>query len=345
MTSGKPVISRFALRSAAILMIATLIVGFDNMQRADWSASSSQRLAIWRNYGRDVIPRSTTVCPAGVPCLMFNNQAPITPRLSPIYVTLDRPRTVRIEPAAARIDYLDPAPQPLKPGWYESDHPSIRYSGSWIWQSREGPSRGEIHTALELGSLVAFDVEASAVEIGMAFYDDRRAVEVCVDDRCRNVELFSHRLEWQQPILAAYGLSPGVHKVEMRLNAGKAIDLDWVRVAAQPPVLTRGTYTPQDSPAAFLRTTGWDADQGSLQLTASVAFSFEGQGVRLDFPVDADTGEVGLCLDDICRTEDLFSFHSTRRNVELKAISPGLHHVVITKGRSRRIDVPKVTVF
>lgn len=187
----------------------------------------SNRVVIWRPYGRGAQPMQ--LCEGSKPCVTVDNTGPIAIATHPYYFYTADPKTLRVMPEPERISYLPSRPGPLTAGRHESTHPAIRYMGSWLWQQRDGPSAGEVHTALDTNSQVSFEFQGTGVEIGMAFYDDRRRASLCIDGICRDLSLFSHRLEWQQPVLV-YGLKPGRHTATITLKAGKAIDVDWITV-------------------------------------------------------------------------------------------------------------------
>lgn len=303
-----------------------------------WNADNTTRLVIWRQYGYDT--PAMEFCTGKKACRTINNTAPITLAQQPYYITTPHPKELRISPAPSKITYLDPNPKPLEPGTYESTHPAIRYGGAWIHQHREGPSGGEVHTAMDPASTVSFEFEGTGIELGVVFYDDRRKANLCVDSVCRELELFSHSLEWQQPFLV-YGLPPGKHQASLRLTAGKAMDLDWVRVIGPLSPFSMGKHAPTDP--RWFTTAGWENGH-SHALSAGAAFSFTGKAVGLTFPTGPDAGEMMLCLDGQCQIEDLFSRMIGERTIHVIA-KPGTHHVVIQKGASRSLSLPHLQVF
>ena len=300
-----------------------------------WNSTNSTRLVIWRPYGKGM--GTMQVCTGDTACQTLDNGASVVlSEPQPYYLTLPKPGAVQVTPAATRITYLDPNPAPLVPGTYEDDTPALVYSGSWAWQKREGPTDGHVHTALDKNSQVTFTFQGSGVEIGMVFYDDRRRVDICVDGVCRSQPLYSTSLNWRQPV-CVYGLEPGLHHVTMRLIAGKAMDLDWVRVLDKP------------ADGAVVTSYGWNqvnlngkTTLASIAPSASFAFDFHGKSADLDFDSSADTGEITLCIDAVCRKEDLFSAKPATHSVHLEASGSGLHHVVVEKGPSRWLALPAI---
>ncbi len=127
----------------------------------------------------------------------------------------------------------------------------------------------------------------------------------------------------------------------MKLLAGKGMDIDWVRVLSAPEPLAHGTYAPD---AATFTTSGkWEHGSTTMP-TAAFAFGFQGSGATLAFPTSANAGEITLCLDASCRTEDLFSKKPGTRTLDVDGKAEGMHHIVVHKGPSRSLTLPIITI-
>jgi len=64
----------------------------------------------------------------------------------------------------------------LTPGTYEEDNPNVVYSGKWIHQTREGPTKKTIRTTVDHAAAIDFRIRGTAFEIGVLTYDDRSVV-------------------------------------------------------------------------------------------------------------------------------------------------------------------------
>jgi hypothetical protein len=299
---------------------------------------TAQRAAIWRGYGKTAAPMQ--LCINGT-CQTIDNIGPIvTNQSQPYYLDLDTISKIEVTPAPARIDTLDAITNALQPGLYASDASAIRYRGSWVHQHREGPSDGEVHSAFDARSDLSFVFEGAGLEVGLVHYDDRRTAKLCIDEACQTINLYGPRLDWQQPLLV-YGLKSGRHTASMQLLAGKGMDLDWIRVLPAPEPMRPGHYQPNDK--RITTTNNWQ-NFASTAPRASFAFGFEGRGALLDFTTDADAGEITLCLDGACHTDDLFTLKPGTRQLTLETKSAGLHHVIVHKGPSRRLALPNITI-
>lgn len=306
---------------------------------------SSRRIAVYRSYNPGEAPM--TVC-ADKDCRTVSNDSAVAfSVLHPHFLVFDKPAsrlsvTTRHDAPKPVIHALPHPPQVLGAGLYEEGHEAIDYRGNWILQTREGPSFQTIRTAIEHDSFVEFRFEGSAFEIGVLTYDDRHLLKLCVDDRCTSRDLFSQGLHWQVPI-AVTGLNPGVHTVRMSLERGKAIDLDWVRVFPQREPLRAGRHG-RDGPQY---STGWyifvDFMRSERQ-PSLFFFDFIGKRVTFRLRTGGDYAETHFCIDAVCQTHDLYSYHPGWRDIELVAPSDGRHHVVVEKGKARVLGLASMTI-
>lgn len=344
-------ITRFVFPLVAALAALVGLSAFQNKPLVFHPASP--HIALWRPYGFN--QPALRVCIDKDPCRTIAGSAPMHSgtALQPHFITLDHvPKQVLVYPEKGdtSVKLTDvPADAPvLGAGMHEDDSPGIRYDGSWAIQKREGPSDSRVHTAVAPDSSASFTFDGAALEIGMAQYDDRRLASVCIDRQCHDVGLFSHALNWQQPMFF-HGLKKGRHHVRVQWKNGKAFDIDWIRIFDAPPAFGKGTYPAPDP--RFVYGSGWQDGKApgtktALNRTAGMGFSFTGKWARLSFQSGPNAGEIEVCTPAGCATHDLFSFESGVKAIEVQGAPAGKPQpVTIRKGRSRQLDFVKLRVL
>ena len=289
---------------------------------------TTRRIAIWRDY--DPSETSMTVCVAGA-CRVVNNYAFTAATVpQPYFMLVEGASEITVTGGTVAQVVSMPNMGVLQPGTYEENHSGIEYLGSWIWQTRAGPSNGHVYSAIERDSSLSFSFNGTAVEIGAVTYDDRHSVKICIDAVCQERNLYSTTLGWQVPILIS-GLSPGVHRVEMSSDKGKAIDLDWLRVFAPIASIPAGT-------------TAHDADARIAKSGGDRFFYVSGKRATLRFTTGPDYGETYVCFDTNCVFIDLYNYRAGTRDVPFLASSAGIYRVSVTQGRTRFLDLISVKV-
>ena len=235
---------------------------------------------------------------------------------------------VHIPPTATAFPFgtilLPAPPQPLEPlpdathepppymGWtsFESDHPLVRYSGTWTARLHHEASRGQFHRTASQTASVSFPFEGEGLRIRYVAARNMGLFDVIVNGAVIDtVDAYAPLLGF--PGTRVYTVGPGPHTLTIR-SAGRknpassdyVVGLDAVQVYRSPPdtliippPAQTATFTPAPQPAANVRLVSAPATVQPTptpaapgQVTVSVVVAYDENGNRAVDPAEGVAG-------------------------------------------------------